>query len=140
MFTDVSVNVYKTTRRQIPEDGTFHIHRRKNLKSHISSCILFGYVFVPPKYSKFATFSILPVLQQDHILNYYLLSADHHIRSHIESRYAILPSSGRRTLISLHLSVGNQIGNIILATLPYDVAESLPIAHFVMNPLRETVG
>jgi hypothetical protein len=28
-----------------------------------------------------------------------------------------------KTLISLHLSVSNQIGNIILATLPYDVAE-----------------
>jgi hypothetical protein len=40
------------------------------------------------------------------------------------------------TLISLHLSISNQIANIILATLPYYVVESLPIVHFVMYPLR----
>jgi len=68
----------------------------------------------------------------------YFLSADRYIGNSNESRYGTLLCNGRRTLVSPHLFVSNQIANIILATIPYDVAESLPIVHFVMYPLRET--
>jgi hypothetical protein len=32
--SDTSVNVYQTTRRNIPEDSYLHTRRRENLKSH----------------------------------------------------------------------------------------------------------
>jgi hypothetical protein len=31
---ETSVNIYQTTRRNIPEDSHFHTRRRENLKSH----------------------------------------------------------------------------------------------------------
>jgi len=73
------------------------------------------------------------------ILNYCFLVDNHHTKNLTESRCGIILSSCRMTLISLHLSISNQIANIILATLPYYVVESLPIVHFVMYPLREII-
>jgi hypothetical protein len=33
--SEVSVNVYETTRRNVPEDSQLHIRRRENIKCHI---------------------------------------------------------------------------------------------------------
>jgi hypothetical protein len=48
--SDTSVNFYKTTRRNNPEDSHLHTRRRENLKSHITACLLIqslslGYIF-----------------------------------------------------------------------------------------------
>jgi hypothetical protein len=32
--SEISVNIYLTTRQYIPEDSKLHIRRRENLKSH----------------------------------------------------------------------------------------------------------
>jgi hypothetical protein len=34
-ISEMSVNFYQTTQRNIPEDGHVHTRRRENLKSHI---------------------------------------------------------------------------------------------------------
>jgi hypothetical protein len=33
--SETSVNIYQTTRHNIPEDSHLHIRRRENLKSHL---------------------------------------------------------------------------------------------------------
>jgi hypothetical protein len=33
--SETSVNIYQTTRRNIPEDSHLHARRRENLKSHV---------------------------------------------------------------------------------------------------------
>jgi hypothetical protein len=41
-FSKTSVDTQWITRRHIPEDDTLHNHRCENLKSYISSEILYG--------------------------------------------------------------------------------------------------
>jgi hypothetical protein len=43
-ISETSVAFYQTTWRNIPKDNNFHTRRRKNLKSHLVTYILYAYI------------------------------------------------------------------------------------------------